>query len=67
MFLLASCCAESKVCHAGCNVAVWAATAGSFDMCQWLHEKRADFAATNKKLGAPEVKLIWDAPETICI
>jgi hypothetical protein len=48
-------------------VAVWAATAGSFDMCQWLHEKRADFAATNKKLGAPEVKLIWDAPETICI
>lgn len=41
---------EAKVCHAGCNVAVWAATAGSFDMCQWLHEKRADFASTNKTL-----------------
>ena len=41
---------KPQVCHAGCNVAVWAATAGSFDMCQWLHEKRADFAATNKML-----------------
>ena len=48
------------MCHAGCNVAVWAATAGSFDMCQWLHEKRADFAATNKKLGFKVKLTIWD-------
>lgn len=49
---------EAKVCHAGCNVAVWAATAGSFDMCQWLHEKRADFASTNKTLDRIYVRKV---------
>ncbi|CAE7371331.1 unnamed protein product [Symbiodinium sp. CCMP2456] len=52
-------CQSHEVCHAGCNVAVWAATAGSYEMCVWLHEKRADFASTNKNGHGVLNKIAW--------
>lgn len=40
-------------------MAVWAATAGSLEVCQWLHEKRADFTKLNKNGHGVLNKAAW--------